>query len=188
MRRMSRLYYIIGASGSGKDSVMAYARQRLCAADRCLFAHRYITRPAGAGGENHVALTPGEFQARLAAGLFALSWESHGNRYGVGVEVEHWLAAGFSVVVNGSRASLPEARARFPQLTPVLIAVDPAILRQRLLGRGRESADEVEKRIRRSGEIDAPLDEVLRIANDGALPEAGERLLELVGASAAATV
>ncbi len=181
--RMSKLFYVIGPSGSGKDSVMNYARQRV-RADGCpVFAHRYITRDALAGGENHVAVSPVEFEARLRAGLFAMSWDSHGYRYGIGIEVKAWLQAGCNVVVNGSRGYLETARKRFSCLVPVLISVSPEVLRKRLIERGRESPSEVEERIRRASDIvveEGP--DLVRILNDGALELAGERFLELLSA------
>ncbi|HEV7393167.1 MAG TPA: phosphonate metabolism protein/1,5-bisphosphokinase (PRPP-forming) PhnN, partial [Burkholderiales bacterium] len=72
-----RLFYVVGASGVGKDSLMQYARDTLHDEHAVLFAHRYITRMAGAGGENHVALTVPEFEIRKRHGLFAMSWQSH---------------------------------------------------------------------------------------------------------------
>ena len=58
------------------------------------FAHRYITRPAEVGGENHVALSRAEFALRRAHGLFAFHWQAHGNDYGIGREIDAWRAAG----------------------------------------------------------------------------------------------
>src|ERR1700730_6969832 len=81
-----RLVAVMGPSGAGKDALIAYVRPRVDPA-RIVFGHRYITRPADAGGENHVALSPAEFAARRAAGLFALAWESHGLGYGIDGEV-----------------------------------------------------------------------------------------------------
>jgi len=46
-----RLWYVMGPSAAGKDSVLAYVRQQLPAAAGVVFAHRYITRAADAGGE-----------------------------------------------------------------------------------------------------------------------------------------
>src|SRR4051812_46339588 len=104
---MSQLFYIIGASGVGKESLINYARTTINGSLPILFAHRYITRPAQAGNENHIALSTEEFQSRLAGNLFALHWESHGQSYGIGVEINTWLEKGFHVVVNGSRQYLP---------------------------------------------------------------------------------
>ena len=111
------LIYVIGPSGCGKDSIMLYARKH-CPGSEAAFAHRYITRPADAGGENHVALLPDEYRARLDLGLFALAWDSHGNRYGVGLEIDAWLEAGLNVVVNGSRALPARGRPPLPGSRP----------------------------------------------------------------------
>jgi ribose 1,5-bisphosphokinase len=81
------LIYVMGPSGCGKDSLLRYARARLAGDPAVVFAHRYITRAAAAGGENHVELTPAEFATRLRKHLFALTWESHGHAYGVGIEI-----------------------------------------------------------------------------------------------------
>ena len=80
-----RLFYVVGASGAGKDTLIAYARNALPVANAVVFAHRYITRPAHVGGENHIALSDAEFSVRETNGLFAMSWESNGLRYGIGV-------------------------------------------------------------------------------------------------------
>ena len=109
MKDKGQLIYMVGASGCGKDSLIAYARQRLCSMDKLLFAHRYITRPPAEGAENHIALKPEEFLNRLEKGFFAMNWQSHGYHYGIGIEIDHWLSKGCQVVVNGSRSYLPNA-------------------------------------------------------------------------------
>src|SRR5262249_28398182 len=118
------LVYVIGPSGVGKDSIMALARPA-CDPHGVAFAHRYITRPPQPGDENHIALSEAEFAARLRAGCFALAWRSHGLGYGIGREIDLWRASGALVVVNGSRAYLDEAAARYPELVPVLVTADP---------------------------------------------------------------
>lgn len=175
-----RLVYVIGPSGAGKDSIIAYARQRLDA-HRHVFARRCITRPAGSGGEDHIAVTPADFERDCAAGRYALSWRGNGLGYGVGVEIDSWLRDRRHVVLNGSRGHLPEAARRYPDLLPVLITIDPAVLRQRLSARGRETAAEIAARIDRAaalGEVDHPALAV--IANNGPLAEAGEAFVTLL--------
>ncbi|NCN89257.1 MAG: phosphonate metabolism protein/1,5-bisphosphokinase (PRPP-forming) PhnN [Gallionella sp.] len=175
------LLYLIGASGSGKDSLMSYARAALAQDPAVVFAHRYITRPPDAGGENHLALSEDEFESRVAQKLFPLHWRSHGLRYGVGCELNHWLAQGFTVILNGSRAYLHEASRRYPELVPVLIEVSPAALRQRLLARGRESAAEIDSRLHRAGEFDAlQHGRLLRFRNDEPLSATGPEFVKLV--------
>ncbi|GGY04103.1 phosphonate metabolism protein/1,5-bisphosphokinase (PRPP-forming) PhnN [Paludibacterium paludis] len=175
MRERGRVWYLIGPSGAGKDSVMARAREQLAPGAPVLFAHRYITRPARAGGENHVELSEAEFCAREARGLFALTWRSHGLRYGIGLEVEGWLAAGFDVVVNGSRHALDTARSRFAGMRPVVVTAPVAMLADRLARRGRESAEAIALRLA-AARWDSPED-ALEIVNDGELDDAGRILL-----------
>lgn len=60
-----RLFYVVGASGVGKDTLIRHARDALRPnAHHIVFAHRYITRPVDAGGENPIALTQAEFALR----------------------------------------------------------------------------------------------------------------------------
>ncbi len=174
------LFYVVGASGAGKDSLMAYARARLDGRAPVFFAHRYITRPAEAGGENHVAVSRAEFARMKALGLFALDWESHGHCYGLGREIELWLKLDANVVMNGSRGYLPTAARIFPGLCVVLIEVSPAALRARLEARGRETTDEIRARIARAEEFTVEHPTLVAIRNDGALGEAGDRLVALL--------
>lgn len=180
MGKRGHLVYVIGASGSGKDSLMRYARERLATEPGIVFAHRYITRPADAGGENHVALSPEEFTARCQTGLFALHWHSHGHAYGIGIEIDQWLARGITVVINGSRQYLSEAQQRYPELLPVWIEVSPQVLRERLQARGRESAQDIARRLSRHAELSDHDSSDLVICNDGRLHEAGEALTGFV--------
>ncbi len=177
--KQGTLYYIIGASGAGKDSVMNGARAEVDGRMPVIFAHRYITRPADAGGENHVALSRPEFLMRRDRGLFAMSWESHGNLYGIGMEIDAWLSMGFAVVVNGSRAYLGTAGKRYPDMVVIHVTVSPDILRKRLMERGRETPEEVERRLRRSDRI-APVEfrQIHIINNDRSLSESVSRFIE----------
>lgn len=175
------LLYVIGASGSGKDSLMRHAREALAQDANVVFAHRYITRPQDAGGENHVALSEDEFESRVARKLLPLHWYSHGLRYGIGCELNHWLANGLTVILNGSRAYLQEASRRYPELVPVLIEVSPAVLRKRLQERGRENAEEIESRLQRAGKFDTlQHSRLLHFGNDAPLDITGPAFVELI--------
>ncbi|WP_028577410.1 phosphonate metabolism protein/1,5-bisphosphokinase (PRPP-forming) PhnN [Desulfomicrobium escambiense] len=177
---MARLIYIMGPSGAGKDSLMSAARMLLPAGAPVGFAHRYISRPADAGGENHVALSRAEFGLRLARGLFALSWESHGFAYGVGREIDLWLGRGLTVVLNGSREALPAALRAYPDLLPVLVSVPEDELRRRLGGRGREDGTEMERRLDRARMIVPEVPGLVRFDNSGPLAERGRALADLI--------
>jgi hypothetical protein len=56
-----RLVYVMGPSGAGKDSLLEWMRVRLPADSGVRLARRTITRPAGAGGEEHIAATDAQF-------------------------------------------------------------------------------------------------------------------------------
>lgn len=176
----ARLFYVIGASGSGKDSLLRHAREQLSGHRNIVFAHRYITRPHDAGGENHIALNHAEFDARLAAGLFAMHWTSHGLRYGIGKEINLWLAKGCSVVLNGSREYMENAMRNYEELTPVLVEVAPDILKQRLQARGRETPEEIEQRLTHAPVFPGINRNITCIRNDADIATAGRNLVELL--------
>jgi len=176
----SRVFYLMGASGAGKDALMRRCRGLLTEADRCFVAHRYITREPETAGENHIWLSAAEFDKRLKLGAFAMHWAAHGHRYAIGAEIDHWLDCGISVLVNGSRAFLPEARARYHhRLVAVLVSVDAAALRARLQQRGRETATEIEQRVTRAADL-LPAGPLVQVDNSGALEQAATALLRLV--------
>jgi ribose 1,5-bisphosphokinase len=175
------LLYVIGASGSGKDSLIRYARKELEGNHNIAFAHRYITRPYDAGGENHVSLSPAEFEARVARKLFSLHWYSHGLHYGIGCELNQWLAKGLTVVMNGSRAYLEQACRNYPELVPVLVHVSPDALRSRLQARGRESEYGIASRLKSANEYENIFHPKLqRLSNDRPLEESGPAFVALV--------
>ncbi|MET4103351.1 ribose 1,5-bisphosphokinase [Roseovarius sp. MBR-78] len=172
-----RLFLIVGPSGAGKDTVIAGAMARLAPEDDVILARRFITRPLHPGGaEQHVPVTPAAFARMRAAGAFALDWDSHGLRYGLGIELRAWLAAGMTVIANGSRAALPQARAVFgAALIATEITARPETLAARLAARGRESAGDIAARLSRTDALPhAPVD--LRIPNDDA-PDVASGLL-----------
>lgn len=176
-----QLFYIVGASGVGKDSLIQYARQRLAGDAAVLFAHRYITRPPISNGENHIELSEREFTLRERNGLFALAWRSHGYRYGVGCEIDLWIERSLTVVVSGSREFLPQARARYPDMSLVWISARPQVLAARLQRRGRESGSEMIERLTRSSRVKAtPPADALHISNEGSIEQAGSELLDVL--------
>lgn len=180
----ARLIYVVGPSGSGKDSLLRYAREKLADDPGVVFAHRYITRASDAGGENHVALTPAEFANRQRNRLFALAWHSHGHAYGIGIEINQWLAKGATVVVNGSREYLSEAGRHFPELLAVTIDAPAEVLRERSLARGREDASSIEQRLARHRLLQGQSSSGHVISNEGPLERAGEALVALLRAHA----
>ncbi|UUJ41837.1 phosphonate metabolism protein/1,5-bisphosphokinase (PRPP-forming) PhnN [Pseudomonas extremaustralis] len=183
-----RLIYLIGPSGSGKDSLLDAARQSL--AERgCRIVRRVITRSAEAVGEAAHGVSPEQFAAMDANGAFALSWHANGLSYGIPREIDDWLAAGDDVLVNGSRAHLAQTCERYPTLLVLLLTVDQAVLRQRLVARGRESLADIEARLARNARFTAALIAangagLFVLDNSGPLAHTVERLLCCLDSSA----
>lgn len=176
---MSKIVWLMGPSGSGKDSLLTALRQQ--ENNQLLVAHRYITRAADAGCENHIALSEKEFTQRRKQGLFALCWQAHHQSYGVGIELDIWLDTGFDVVVNGSRQHLAQARARYGEaLVPICLHVSTDVLRKRLEQRGREPAPQIEQRLQRAALYAPDLDNCLVLNNDGSLDESTEAFMNLI--------
>ncbi|MFD4841427.1 phosphonate metabolism protein/1,5-bisphosphokinase (PRPP-forming) PhnN [Achromobacter sp. NPDC058515] len=183
----ARLIYLMGASGSGKDTLLRLMRTRLRGDEPVLVAHRYITRDSG-DSEDALRLTPEDFARRAALGCFALRWASHGLHYGIGIEIDAWLGGGAAVIINGSRAHLEQAHARYPALTAVEVSVDPALLALRLAGRGRESATQISERLARATQA-FPVPErcrLMRVSNNEAPETAAAALLDIARGKLAA--
>jgi len=176
----ARLIYLMGASGSGKDTLLRLLRAQLRGDEPVLVAHRYITRDSGAT-EDALSLTEDEFGRRAALGCFALRWASHGLHYGIGIEIDAWLSCGAAVIINGSRAHLEQAHSRYPALTAVEVTVDPGQLVRRLAGRGRESAEQIAQRLARATQAFPvpPQCRLLRVSNDAAPETAAAALLNI---------
>lgn len=171
-----RVIYLMGPSGAGKDSLLDWLMNHLPPELPMRLARRTITRPSTAGGEQHCGVDAAAFERLRAADRFALDWQANGLRYGVAHAELAPVEAGAWVVVNGSRAYLAQALARFPRLTPVHVTASVDTLRRRLLARGRETAQDVEARVQRAVAFQPPAD-AIRIDNDGTLAEAGAHLL-----------
>jgi phosphonate metabolism protein PhnN/1,5-bisphosphokinase (PRPP-forming) len=145
------LILVAGPSGAGKDTLIDAAQSDPAFQARFVFARRIITRCEGIG-ENHMAVSADEFEQMRERGAFLLHWEAHGLHYGLPAELLADLKAGRCVIANVSRRVVEQARALWPQMEVIEVAVDPAVLRERLVARGREPLEEIEARVRRAGD------------------------------------
>ena len=164
-----RLIAVVGPSGVGKDSLI----DGLCAACPALLrVRRVITRAADAGGEDFEAVRPADFARRRAAGQFALCWHAHGLSYAIPATVHGALAAGRDAVANLSRGALAEAGAVFPALHVLSVTAPPDVLAARLAGRGRETPQDVARRLTRTVPPVPAGAAITVIDNGGALADA----------------
>jgi len=166
------LVLVVGPSGVGKDTLLDGARMALAGDPRFVFPRREITRPAEAGGEDHIPVDHEQFAVQEAAGGYGLSWRAHGLAYGIGAEISRDLALDRTVVVNVSRAVLDEARLRFGPVRILVVTADPDVLSRRLAARGRESAADMAARLARAEAITVSGEDVVEVCNDGT-PEQG---------------
>ena len=168
-----KLYFVIGPSGSGKDSLIGYAKSHLDRSDGVLFPRRYITRPPDGRCEQHIPLNKEQFLKRSERGEFLMCWQAHGLSYAVDKSVLTDLRAGFDVVVNGSRAYLPEALARVPSLVPVVVSAPEETLIDRLVARAENDA-EIKDRIKRGQKYPCcSVEGAVYFHNDGDIKDVG---------------
>lgn len=170
----------MGASGVGKDSLLAYARERAGAV--ASFPRRAVTRPPGPG-EDHDPVTGDEFAKVRDDGGFALHWDAHGLSYGIPVSADQAVRDGRVAVANVSRAVIDEITARYERAVIVRVTVSDAVRAERLRGRGRESESGIGRRLARPDPAPGRPGDVV-IANDGPLAAAGDRLVRVIRAAA----
>lgn len=175
-----RFVAIVGPSGAGKDSLIGAARAHFGEDGPVRFARRCITRPADAGGEDHIAVTSSEFATAQAQGEFCLAWEAHGLSYGIPAGELVNFGRGKTVVANVSRGVIPEVRRLFTARKIVLVTAPPEVLSRRLSARGRETAEEVAARHARPAPMVPTGSDVVTIVNDGTLGEAATALINVL--------
>lgn len=182
-----RMVVVVGPSGAGKDTLMAYAARHFEGCRDISFVRRVITRSADAGGEDHEGVSNEDFDRLENAGRFAVSWAAHGLKYGIPAETLEEVARGRLLIANGSRSALGKFKTAFPSLTVINITAKPEVLAARLEARGRETREEILKRLERSSLSVIGDYEVVTIDNSGPLEEAGKVLIEALSACRSAT-
>jgi ribose 1,5-bisphosphokinase len=171
---------VVGPSGAGKDTVIAYARDRFAGNDGVEFVRRVITRPSDSASEDHDTLEDAAFEEAVNAGAFAVSWSAHGLRYGLPARLDETIGSGRVAVANVSRGAIALLEARYANVIVVEITASADILAQRLAARGRESRGEVLARLARSAELGGSVPGAIAIDNSGAREEAGERFVAVL--------
>jgi ribose 1,5-bisphosphokinase len=177
MLKTGRFFYIVGASGAGKNTLIQYARQHHNHDTPIIFAHRYATSSAKNGNDNCVFLTDEEFNHRRKLGCFALNWENNGLQYAIGIEINQWLAKGLNVVVCGSHKIFEQAVIKYPEIRPILIKLDSEILHERLMVRGRDSLSEIDDIVKHAtifNHVRHPF--LITLDNSGPIEFAGDAL------------
>ncbi|HTA15639.1 MAG TPA: guanylate kinase, partial [Solirubrobacteraceae bacterium] len=141
-------------------------------------------RPGERDGIDYHFLSREQFDARVAAGDFVEHADYAGRSYGtLRSELEDRVRAGVPVVLEIEVQGARQVRAAMPEAVQVFIA-PPSLdaLRTRLIGRGTDGSEEVERRLAvAEGEL-AARDEFAHVVINDRLEDA---LGELVGIVAA---
>ena len=179
---MARVIVITGPSGVGKGTLIRGLLERLPRLDLSTSATTRQPRPGEADGVAYHFLRPEEFESRVAAGEFIEHAEYSGNRYGtLRSEVQRRLDLGRPVVLEIEVQGARQVREALPDAVAVFIA-PPSLeaLRARLVGRGTDTPEEVEARLRTAERELEAQDEFPHVVVNDRLQEATEDLVRVV--------
>ena len=146
---MPRVFVITGPSGVGKGTLIRLLRERVPQLALSVSATTRAPRPGEEDGVDYHFLSDAEFDERLRAGEFVEHASYSGNRYGtLRSELARRAAAGVPVVLEIEVQGARQIREAMPEAEQVFIA-PPSVdaLRERLVGRGTDAAEDVERRL-----------------------------------------
>jgi guanylate kinase len=179
---------ITGPSGVGKGTLIRGLLERVPELELSVSATTRKPRPGEREGVDYHFLDPEEFERRAAAGEFLEHACYSGNRYGtLRSEVERRLADGAPVVLEIEVQGARQVRAEMPEAVAVFIAPPSReALRARLIGRGTDTPEQVDERMRTAErELEAQPEFAHVVVNDR-LERATDELVRVVGDALAA--
>jgi len=144
------LFVVSAPSGAGKTSLL---RALIPTDPRLQLSVSHTTRGARPGeqdGTHYHFVDRARFEAMVAAGEFVEHARVFDNLYGTAERsVRDLLGANLDVVLEIDWQGARQVRARFPEAVSVFI-VPPSVeaLRERLSGRGQDSAEIIDRRMR----------------------------------------
>jgi guanylate kinase len=183
MSAVGKVFVITGPSGVGKGTLIEQLLERVPELELSISATTREPRPGEVDGRDYFFLTPEEFRRRLEAGDFLEHASYSGNYYGtLRQEVEERLAEGRSVVLEIEVQGARQVRDALGD-DAVLIFIAPPdedVLRERLEGRGTDSPEAIEQRLRTAEiELGARSEFPLEVVNDE-VQKAASQLEKLV--------
>lgn len=181
---MAKVLVITGPSGVGKGTLIEQLLERIPELELSVSATTREPRPGEVDGREYHFLRPEEFERRVEAGDFLEHAAYSAHRYGTLREaVESRLREGRSVVLEIEVQGARQVRAAMPEAVLIFIAPpDPAALRERLEGRGTDSPEAIERRLRTAEqELEAQVEFPHVIVNDD-MQKAASELESLVRA------
>jgi guanylate kinase len=143
------VFVITGPSGVGKGTLIRGVLERVPGLELSVSATTRRPRPGERDGVDYHFLEPEQFEQRVRAGDFVEHAEYSGNRYGtLRSELERRLAHGAAVVLEIEVQGARQVREAMPEALAVFIAPPSReALRTRLVGRGTDAAEQIERRM-----------------------------------------
>jgi len=150
IRPVAKVFVITGPSGVGKGTLIERLLERIPELELSISATTRAPRAGEVDGRNYHFLTPAEFDRRIESGDFLEHATYSGYRYGtLSEEVERRLADGRSVVLEIEVQGARQVRDARPEAVQIFVAPPgPEVLRERLEGRGTDSPEAIEDRLR----------------------------------------
>jgi guanylate kinase len=179
---MGKVFVITGPSGVGKGTLIRGLMERLPQLELSVSATTRAPRPGESDGTDYHFLSPEEFADRIQGGDFVEHADYAGRRYGtLRSELEGRVGVGVPVVLEIEVQGARQVRAAMPEAVQVFIAPPSlAALRTRLVGRGTDDPDEVERRLGvAERELEARAEFAHVVVNDR-LEDALDELVEIV--------
>jgi guanylate kinase len=179
---VGRLVVITGPSGVGKGTLIRHLLDRLPELELAVSATTRKPRPGETHGEDYWFLSDAEFDRRLAQGDFVEHAEYSGRRYGtLRSELESRVAGGRAVLLEIEVQGARQVREALPDALQVFIAPpSSAALRTRLVGRGTDDPEQVERRLRVAERELAAQGEFQEVVVNDRLEEAVDELVGIV--------
>ncbi|MCW2951013.1 MAG: guanylate kinase [Conexibacter sp.] len=146
---MARVFVITGPSGVGKGTLIRGLVARVPELELSVSATTRPPRPGERDGVDYHFLTDEEFERRIRAGEFVEHADYSGRRYGtLRSELEQRTSAGVPVVLEIEVQGARLVRAALPDAVQIFI-MPPSreALRERLVGRGTDSEDDIARRL-----------------------------------------
>jgi len=179
---VARVFVITGPSGVGKGTLIRGLMERHPQLELSVSATTRGPRPGEQDGVDYHFLTREEFDRRVAEGDFVEHADYAGRSYGtLRSELERRVDAGTPVVLEIEVQGARQVRAAMPEAVQVFIA-PPSLdaLRTRLIGRGTDDAEEVERRLQVAEEELAAQPEFAHVVVNDRLEDALAQLAAVV--------
>jgi guanylate kinase len=173
---------ITGPSGVGKGTLIRGLLEHLPELELSVSATTRRPRPGEREGVDYHFLTPAEFARHVDEGDFLEHATYSGNRYGtLRSEVARRLREGRPVVLEIEVQGARQVRAAMPEAVAVFIAPPSReALRARLIGRGTDTPEQVQTRMRTAEHELAAQPEFSHVVVNDRLETATGELAEIV--------